>query len=349
MKTIPLRRRYFRDVMGMGWLILLVCMLVLTAFNVVEYVDHRGEGSEELLEMIVLFAALLATFPLVILLAWRTSGRLLRPLKEIQQTVQEIREGDLKRRLKVDDADDELAYMVSSLNEAFDAHQTALGHLQQFSSNVSHQLRTPLTAMITEGQLALSRERSPDEYRDTLGRLLEQTDHLSRVIDQLLLLAKVTSERTVPEFEVVNLPRLTTEVLKEFRPYINDRGSEWSERIGEGKLLIRGNPWWLRESLSNLVNNALLYTPEPAKFTLKIWENENDVCWQLEDSGPGIPSDYQERIFEPFQRGEDVSDRGAGLGLSIVQEVVRLHQGKLYVCESELGGCGFCIEIPKGH
>lgn len=346
MNHIPLRKRYFRDVTRMGALILLVCVGVLTAFNAVEYWEHREESAEELIEMIVLFVALFATFPVVIWLAWRTSGRLLRPLQDIQQSVQDIRKGNLDQRVAAEGADDELAYLVESLNAAFDAHRSALTRLQQFSSDVSHQLRTPLTAMSTQGQCCLSKERSPDEYRETLGHILEQSDLLSKVIDQLLLLAKISASGADPEFTPVNLAVLSTEVVNEFRNFFEDRRAALSEDLCTEAPWIQGNAWWLREALRNIFNNALQYTPDPAKFRVQLLACDGELCLRIEDSGPGIPEALRGRIFERFQRGAQEGDHGTGLGLAIVQEVVRLHGGQLLLEDSDLGGCAFILRFP---
>lgn len=346
MSQIPLRKRYYRDVVRMGALILLVCVGVLTAFNAVEYWEHREESSEELIEMIVLFAALMATFPVVIWLAWRTSGRLLRPLQDIQQSVQDIRQGNLDRRVAAEGAEDELAYLVESLNQAFDAHRSAQKRLQQFSSDVSHQLRTPLTAMSTQGQCCLSKPRSPGEYREVLGQMLEQADHLSKVIDQLLMLAKISASGAEPAFGRLDLAELTEGVFNEFRPYFEDRDAGLELRRSREGLWMQGNVWWLGEALRNLINNALQYTPDPARFRISLFSEADRVGVRLEDSGPGIPAALRERIFERFQRGTQEGDHGTGLGLAIVQEVVRLHGGSLLLEDSDLGGCAFSLVFP---
>ena len=225
MNRIPLRKRYFRDMVGMGLIIWGICMAVLTAFNAVEFWEHREDGPEELVEMLVLFAALVAVFPLVVWAAWRTSGRLLRPLMEMQETVARIRGGELTLRVNASDTEDELGYLVNSLNQAFDAHETALKRLERFSADVSHQLRTPLTAMRTEGEVCLSRDRDPEHYRETLGKLLEQADRMVGGIDQLLTLAKVAASSGDPDFEEVDLAALSQEVLETFAPILQDRGS----------------------------------------------------------------------------------------------------------------------------
>jgi signal transduction histidine kinase len=345
-ERIPLRRRYYRDLGKMGSLVLGVCLVVLTAFNAVEYWEHRGSGPEEFMEMVILFVALVAMFPVVFFLAWRTSGRLLRPLQDMQKSVQRIRGGELDLQVKAEGADDELAFLVKSLNEAFGAHRSAQQRLEQFSADVSHQLRTPLTAMRTEGEVCLSQERSPEAYRKTLGTLLEQADRLSTVVDQLLMLAKVSASHGDPDFEDVDLTGLTEAVAEEYRMYCEDRDAELDVDSGSGDLWVNGNLWWLREAMSNLLNNALLYTPDPARFRIQVLKKDGKVQWILDDSGPGIPKERRDRIFQRFQQGTRRQVEGTGLGLPIVREVVSVHEGELRLEESPYGGCRFLMEFP---
>jgi len=348
MNSIPLRKRYFRDVVRMGLLILGVCIIVLTTFNAFEYWDHRGDGPEELLEMVILFAALVAVFPVVILMAWQTSGRLLRPLKEIQNTAERIRTGELDQRAEIPGGKDELQQLAESLNQAFDAHQQAQRKLEEFSQNVSHQLRTPLTVMRTTGEVALSQPRTPGEYQEALGHMLEQAERLTNRVNQLLLLAKVAGVNAESDKEPFDLVEVTGRVMDEFRPLWEDRNASWETDVPETPVLIEGNPWWMKEALSNLINNALAYTPDPASFRLTISSTESgDVLWKLEDSGPGIPEEHQDQLFERFHRGPHSDKSGTGLGLAIVREVVHLHDGRLRVEESSLGGAAFVIAFKN--
>ncbi|MEX2607606.1 MAG: HAMP domain-containing sensor histidine kinase [Kiritimatiellia bacterium] len=345
MKTIPLRKRYFRDMVRMGLIIWGISMGVLTAFNAVEYWEHREDGPEELVEMLVLFGALLAVMPLVIWAAWRTSGRLLRPLMDMQDTVARIRAGELNLRVKSADTGDELAYLVDSLNHAFDAHQAALKRLEKFSADVSHQLRTPLTAMRTEGEVCLARERSAEVYRETLGKLLEQTDRMAGGVDQLLTLAKVAASSGEPDFETVDLGSLSKEAVESFSPIIRDRQAICEVEV-EGNPCLRGNPWWLREAMSNIINNALTYTPDPARFHLRIHREADAWVWSFADNGPGIQDTYRDRIFDRFVSEPRRGDGSTGLGLAIVREIVHLHRGSVSMETSNLGGCECVIRFP---
>jgi signal transduction histidine kinase len=344
-RRIPLRKRYFRDIARMGVLVLLVCMVVLGGFNLMEYLEHKADREEEMLEMIILFAAQVAVFPVMFWLSWVTSGRLLRPLSELQQTVQRMKAGELEARISPQlDADDEIAELLRSVEDAFEAHREALRRMDRFSSDVSHQLRTPLTAMRTTGEACLAHDRSPEEYREALGRILEQSDRLARVVDQLLLLARVGREQAPEEFVVLNAEELTSRLVGEFAPMWEDRGAEWE--VSRSPSTVTGNPVWIEEALRNLLNNATAYTPDPARFRISLSEQGDQLEWSIEDSGPGIPPDRRERIFERFQRGVHQRDGGTGLGLAIVQEVARVHGGLLRLEDSDLGGCRFVMSIP---
>jgi signal transduction histidine kinase len=347
MKSIPLRKRYFKDMIRMGIVIWVLCMGVLTAFNAVEYWDHREDGPEELIEMLVLFGSLVALFPLVVWVAWRTSGRLLHPLMEMQVTVAKIQAGELDRRVKAGDNGDELAYLVNSLNLAFDAHQSALRRLEQFSADVSHQLRTPLTVMRTEGEVCLNQERSPEAYRETLGKLLEQADRMASGVDQLLILAQVAAFSGEPDFEEVDLGRLSREVMDSFGPILQDR-EVICEIEKQEETHLPGNPWWLREAMSNVVNNALTYSPDPATFRLRVWREGERILWSFEDNGPGIPAVLRDRIFDRYSQTRQRGDGSTGLGLAIVQEIVRLHGGTVSVGDSDLGGCRVVLVFTAG-
>jgi signal transduction histidine kinase len=344
-RSIPLRKRYYRDVARLGVLVLLVCMVVLTGFNLIEYLEHKADQTEELWEMILLFVALVAVFPVMFWLAWRTSGRLLQPLLELQDAVDRMRNGELEARISPgSDVDDEIGGLLRSVEEAFEAHREALRRLDRFSSDVSHQLRTPLTAMRTAGEACLGRARTPAEYQETIGRLLEQADRLSRVVDQLLLLARVGKEHPQDQFTLVGMRELTEGVLQEFQPMWEDRGAEVELNLAE--VSVPGNAVWIEEALRNLLNNATEYTPDPAHFRIGLQVVKDRMECRVEDSGPGIPMDRRESIFERFERGGNRTDGGTGLGLAIVQEVARVHGGALCLEDSDLGGCRFVLSIP---
>lgn len=348
MKPKTLRQQYFRDVVRLGSIVLLVCLLVLTLFNVVEVIEHADTRDEELVEMLVLGIALLSTFPLVLWMSWRTSARLLRPLRDIQDGVRNIKGGDLDMRLPVKDDGDELDFLARSLNEAFDAHREAQRRLDDFSANVAHQLRTPLTALRSQGQVCLTQERSFEDYRSAIGMMLEQVERLGQVVDQLLLLAKVSAGDGEASFEEMDLVELTRSVLEEFQAQMQDRGVACALQVPEFPLILRGNRLWLREAMCNLLHNALVHAPDSLELSLTLRQVDGWIEWRIEDSGPGFPAELRENLFSRLRRGRSTSDQGSGLGLAIVAEVAKRHGGHAAKVESRLGGAGVELRVPSG-
>ncbi|WFB36689.1 HAMP domain-containing sensor histidine kinase [Kiritimatiellota bacterium B12222] len=347
MKKMPLRKRYFWDALQLGGFVLGLSLLVLTLFNANEVYEHAENRHEEVKEMLVLAGVLLATFPVIVWMAWRTSGRLLRPLRDIQAGVKAMKSGDMALRFQVESQQDELTYLVESLNEAFDAHRDAQRRLENFSSNVSHQLRTPLTSMRLAGQVCVSTSRSEGEYLACIGKLLEESERLTRMVDQLLQLAQISSaDVSQKEGEAIDLGALTQEASVAFAELAEERDAAWQVQLPEEALWVKGNAVWLREAMANLLNNALSYTPDPARFCLRVFKQDASLVWQIEDNGPGIPADIRPQLFERFHRGEVAWDEGTGLGLAIVSEIIALHGGELSCAESKFGGALFQFSLP---
>jgi signal transduction histidine kinase len=347
MKTIPLRKRYFRDVMWLGGWVLGLSLLALTTFNAVEVYEHTENRTEELIEMGVFALVILGTFPVVVWMAWQTSGRLLRPLRDIQEGVREMRGGDMDVRLHVEGAQDELAYLAESLNAAFDAHRDAQHRLDAFSSNVSHQLRTPLTAMRAIGQVCLSQDRDVEAYQECIGSMLEESERLTHMVGQLLQLARISASDPKQTWPLMDMRDVVSEVCEPFVSLAHDRGAVFELQVPDVPLMIRGNKVWLREALVNLVNNAMAYTPDPGRFCLDLRCRDGLVKCQIEDNGPGVASEMRDQLFQRFRREGTDQDGGTGLGLAIVSEVMALHGGRVdYKKSTTLGGAAFSFELP---
>ena len=349
MNGIPLRRRYFFGLVRFSALIMAACLLVLFAFNAVEYFEHRDQGREEAFESLTLTLALLALTPWIVWLAWSTSRRLLWPLRDIVDSAQRIRGGDLAHRVPVGGTPDELAQLAQTINQAFDAYQSTLDRLDRFSADVSHQLRTPLTALRGAGQVCLGKARGEEEYRETIGEMLEEVERLARVVDQLLLLARVGRAEPLSGAEPLDLSALTREAVEPFLPILEDRGADWTlELPTEPGPPVLGNPWWLREAMGNLINNALRYAPDPLRLRIRADTRGGELVWSIEDSGPGIPAALRDKVFDRFQRGPagQAADGGLGLGLAIVQDVARAHGGRVVIGDSPLGGALVELWLP---
>ncbi len=226
--------------------------------------------------------------------------------------------------------------------------QTAYEQIQNFSANASHELRTPLTIMRGEIELALRNPKTPDDYQRLLGSLLEEIMRLARILDDLLLIAKTEIGERPIELVPVDLRELVEEIADEASLFAEQSGIE--VRLGEViDAWIDAEPLRIRRVLLNLVDNAVKYNRKHGSIMLSMRRDDEMVAVVIQDTGIGIPAEAIPRLFERFYRVND-SDRhgpkGTGLGLYLVQWIVRNHGGSIIV-DSELGrGSTFTVNLP---
>ena len=349
---LNLRKRY------VVWLLLMIVALValqLLAFTIYEIAEigawtNSEEVEEEVGEILVLLGVDAIILPIVLLISWGISGRMLSPLHAVADTARRISAGQLQERITTPIPDDEMAALVQTVNHAFDKYQGVLRQLEQFTSDASHQLRTPLAALRMVGEVSLQRERTPAEYRETIGGMLEEADRLRDIVDKLLLLARLDPSRMAERFTAVDLGQLVAESVQSFSLFAFDRGIAL-EAGGQTGLSVRGDAGLLRQVLSNLMDNALRHTPDGGSVRLRLSLAAPDQAeLTVQDSGPGIPEEYRDRIFERFCRIPGSPAPGTGLGLAIVADLVHIHGGTVSLGEPQPGeGACFVIRLPVAH
>lgn len=291
--------------------------------------------------LLITIAVSLAGIVLFSVIAWIAAGKILAPLRLLTQTARSITETDLTQRLPVQGRD-EIAEMTLTFNQMLDRLQAAFTSQQNFIRDASHELRTPIT--IIRGHLDLMRDDDPVERRETVALVKDELKRMSRFVNDLLLLMK--AER--PNFlrlETIDLASFTEEVFAKARG-LADRN--WQlERIGEG--LVSFDRQRIAQVILNLAQNATQYTQASDLIAINSEMVDDHVLFWVQDSGEGIATEDQERIFARFTRGQN-SDRrsdGSGLGLSIVQALVKAHGGHVELF-SRLGeGATFTVIIPK--
>ena len=222
-----------------------------------------------------------------------------------------------------------------------------LRQLEQFTSDASHQLRTPLAAMRMLGEVSLQRTRTPNEYRETIGGMLEEAARMGDIVDKLLLLARLEPQRVRERFEDVDLGRLAAAVVESFSLFAQDRGVALKTEAVSG-LHVRGDDGLLRQVLSNLLDNALRHTPAGGWITVRVSREGGDLQVGVQDSGPGIPAEYRQRIFERFVRVPGTPSSGSGLGLAIVSDIVKVHGGSVALADT-MSGSHFVIRLPAAQ
>jgi signal transduction histidine kinase len=253
----------------------------------------------------------------------------------------EISASSLDERLPVPPANDEVARLGETLNEMLARLEDGLERERRFVTDASHELRTPLAMLRTELELALRRGRAPEELEQSIRSAAEETDRLSRIADDLLLLARAEQGRLPLRAEPTDL----ADVLETVRARFGAR-AELEGRVLEveldGSPVARVDRLRLEQALGNLVDNALRHGE--GEITISAAALDSTAELHVLDEGPGFPDGFGEKAFEPFSRGAPTGD-GSGLGLAIVETIVRAHDGEVTVRSRPDGGTDVSIRL----
>jgi two-component system, OmpR family, sensor kinase len=286
--------------------------------------------------------------------SWWVIQRGLRPVDRMVETAAAIADGDLSRRVPDADPDTELGRLGTALNEMLGQIETGVrereateARLRRFVADAAHELRTPLTSL--RGYAELYRQgalQSPETVTNAMGRIESEGARMARLVDDLLLLARTDQGRAL-EREPVDLVRLARDAVGDFAAADPGRSLE---RELSGSAVVVGDPIRLRQAIDNLLANVRAHTPAGTPAKVSVRRNGEWAEVTVADQGPGIPTEDQPRIFERFWRGDPSRGRtsagGAGLGLSIVDALVRAHGGTIAM-QSEVGrGTVFTLRLP---
>jgi heavy metal sensor kinase len=270
----------------------------------------------------------------------------LTPLQRMAERARSINAARLNDRLPVENPHDELGTLASVFNDTLARLEGSFQQMKQFTADVSHQLRTPLTAIRTVGEVGLREGRSPDKYRRIIGSMLEEADRLTCLIDRLLTLSRTSGAPVHLCNETVDLRSLADDVASHL--------SVLAEENGQSIVVDHvGSPWcegdrlMLRQALINLVDNAIKYSPADTEILVRVADSRTGPTLEVSDRGPGIAPERRALIFERCYRVSPESDsRGAGLGLSISKWAVEAHHGHLSWEHRTGGGSTFRITMP---
>ena len=273
--------------------------------------------------------------------------RALKPVDQITRTAHEIEESDLSRRIPVQ-SKDELGRLAATLNQMIERLEKAFKRQQRFTSDASHELRTPLAVIQAESTLALNKERTANEYKQSLEIVSNESMLMAKVVDQLLTLARVDSGKEQLSFEEIDLSELLAGVAAHAEILCRDKGLEFhSDRMET--ILVSGDRAKLRELFLNLLDNAIRYSPDGGKISLTLRREEEMAVVSIVDTGIGISEEDIPHIFERFYRVDKARSRvenGAGLGLAICKYIAEIHGGRIEVI-SRLGeGSTFSVWLP---
>jgi len=284
----------------------------------------------------------LASIILVALLVWLAVRRSLGPLNTLQRQVAERADDDLTP-IPAAQAPREVAPLIEAIN-LHTARQASMNEAQRaFVADASHQLKTPLTVLKAQAELAL-RQSDPAALREVVAQMLDSTDSTARVVQQLLSLARSDPGHTL-ESEDVDLAQLARDTTLELMPAALAKAIDLGYE-GAASLRLDGHRILLHELLANLVDNAIRYTPPQGRITVRVnaGSAESGIVLQVEDDGPGIPAEQRLRVTERFYRPPGASGNGCGLGLSIAREICRRHDAAL-TFRDVAGAHGLLVEV----
>ncbi len=279
--------------------------------------------------------------------SWWLGARTVRPVHEIIDQTEAIGGSTLGHRISAHADTREYDRLVGVLNTMLDRIDEAFEAQRRFTADASHELRSPLTALRGELELALRRERSPEEYRRVLGSALEEAERLSGMAENLLTLARSDAGAITPRLAQLDLHEQVAEVIKKLQPRAGSR--DVSLRIvTEHAVLAVGDGALLDRLVWNLVENAINVVPEGGGVEVSIEARNGDAWIVVADDGPGIPEGDVARIFERFYRAEGATDPdGSGLGLAIVHAIAIAHGGEAYAENRPGGGARFSARLPR--
>jgi signal transduction histidine kinase len=288
-------------------------------------------------QRLAMFALLATTLILIGVQSWQ-SRSLSRRLLSLSLHIDALRRGDLSRKLERDTARDELASLREVLSQATEALARARDAQERLVADAAHELRTPLTIMRTSLDLALRRERSIDELKQALLETREEVERLASLASRLLDVAAGAHDGE--PMERTRLDELCREAVQAIGPAAS--AAQRSVELHAAPLSAAVRPLSVRRAVDNLLWNAVKYAEH--SVVLHVERAEAGVRVRVCDDGPGIPMAEREAVFEPFHRVRG-SPQGAGLGLAIVREVARVHGGRAYVANTQVGA-EVCLELP---
>lgn len=278
------------------------------------------------------------------------ANRALKPIDRMTRTAREISASDLSRRMEYDGPADEIGRLAQTFDEMLARLQAAFERERRFTGDAAHELRTPLTALKGQIEVASSRLRSREQYQHILQNLMAQVDRLIRLSNALLFLSRSDQKRLAWNSTALNLADILGSITEQVYPLAEEKSLALDAEI-PASLPIHGDADHLIRLFLNLLDNAIKYTPPKGRIYLKATRDAAQVRVEVHNTGAGIPSEHIPHVFKRFYRVEgDRSSQsgGAGLGLAIAHEIVRLHGGEIRV-ESQPGqGTTFIVSLPSG-
>ena len=335
-------------------------------------VSHKGErfrvlyypmGKEEVLRTGVTFddiakqlseirrlAVFLPAFIIGVLFlgGWLLAGVAVAPAVELRRRAEEIMRDKTAEKIDIGSKGKEIDGLVLVINTMIENIHTSVDTHMRFTSDVAHEIRSPLTSLIGNTEVTLRKKRSSEEYEELLRHNLTDMMRLSRITDNILFLSKADNQIIELRKQRFDLKQFLVNIVERFAFKAEQNGVAITEQYDKHRVELYGDMNLLEQAFSNLIENALKYTPGGGKVTVRATRDEREVRVAISDTGVGIPEEDMQHIFDRFYRVETEHARptGTGLGLSITQWIIAANNGKIYV-KSKVGeGSEFTVVFP---
>ncbi|XDU71388.1 heavy metal sensor histidine kinase [Rouxiella sp. WC2420] len=294
-----------------------------------------------------IIASVLLAYVLIAGLGYIVIRRGLRPLQKMAQEAAEIHPTSLSTRLSEEGAPLELQQLIHSFNEMLDRLAEGYQRLNQFSADLAHEIRTPVGALMGHCQVALYQTRSTEEYETLLANNMGELERISRMVENILFLARASHARSVLTITPLSMANETLRVVDYFEGLAEERGIRLHCQ-GEG--VVFADALLFQRALSNLVANAINYGNENSEVQVSVDHQPDSSLVNVDNAGPAIPADKLDKLFDRFYRADPSRSEGGssnGLGLSIVQAIMALHHGSVQVSSLAGGKTRFTLSFPR--
>lgn len=311
--------------------------------------DQQGFNQLYKLKESMIYTSILGIF-FISLIGYFFSEKTLQPIKKITEKAREISATNLHLRLETSESKDELSILAETFNEMLDRLNKAFQAQNEFVSHIAHEIRTPLTSITTEIELALIKERSINEYNRILKESHKNAKKLVKLINNLLDFAKASYDKSVINFK----PLRIDEILLDAKIQVQKNNPDYdvslffeNEIEDENDIIINGNEYFLKTAFINLIENGCKYSTNK-HTTINVSIKQIGLEIKFIDNGIGVPEEDIPFIFEPFFRGKNKNYvDGSGIGLALVSKVISIHNGTISVNSIVNKGTTFCIFLPK--
>jgi signal transduction histidine kinase len=280
------------------------------------------------------------------------ANQILRPVRKIAETAQSLTHEDLSRRVEVADVDTEMLFLVNAFNTMTERLEASFKHMAGIAAEMAHELKTPLAVIRGEGQMALRRQRSPEEYREVIESSIMETEKMLQVVDDLLIAANIAYDKKIFQLEPITLSEFLKDIHQKSEILSDPKNIRMELQLSARDCIINGDKVHLRRLFFNLIDNAIKTSPSGSVVPISVAFEDEGVLVSIKDEGEGIAPEDLPHIFERsfMKRKHNVKDgqyaQGNGLGLHLCRIIAEAHNGRISV-QSVLGdGSVFTLFLP---